>query len=156
MNPPPPPTVTRSNTLGWLLAGVSTGLALLSCTLVFALDVQRTVLQDRQAQISRAYTLREIESKRLVAAAATAESELDRLTQTYEEGKSDRTRIAEARTKREALVEQATTLQVKVESLMMDLLTLARSDHDAQMIVSRYHIHQDTPQGSASDPAVKK
>jgi hypothetical protein len=142
--------------LGWLLAGVSVGLALLSSTLVFALDVQRTVLQDRQAQLIRTYTLREVESKRLVAAAATAESELGRVNQTYEDGKADVARITETRTKREPLVEQSTTLQVKVESLVMDLLTLARSDRDAQMIVTRYHFHQDMPQPPATDPAEKK
>jgi hypothetical protein len=155
MNPPPPPTIRASSTLAWLLAGVSVGLALLSCTLVFALDVQRTALQDRQAQLIRSYSLREAESKRLTATAATAESELDRLNQTYQDGKSDLTRITEARTKREPLVEQSTTLQVKVESLIMDLLILARSDRDAQMIVSRYHIHQDAPP-QVSDPAEKK
>jgi hypothetical protein len=157
MNPPPPPQSARaSSTLGWLLAGVSVGLALLSGTLVFALDVQRTALQNHQAQIIRTYSLREAESKRLVATAATAQSELGRLNQTYDDSKSDLTRITEARAKREPLVEQSTTLQVKVESLIMDLLILARSDRDAQMIVSRYHIHQDAPQSPAIEPAEKK
>ncbi|HEY3898297.1 MAG TPA: hypothetical protein VGM54_06775 [Chthoniobacter sp.] len=157
MNPPINPPAARANSpLGWLLAAVAVGLALLASTLVFALDVQRTVLQDRQAQLVRAYSLREAESKRLAASTVTAESELDRLNQTYEDGKSDLTRVTEARSKREPLVEQSTSLQVKVESVIVDLVTLAKSDRDAQMIVTRYHIHQDASGLPVSDPAEKK
>ena len=157
MNPPLTPPGARANfTLGWLLAGVAVGLALLASTLVFALDVQRTALQDRQAELVRAYSLRAAESKRLAASTATADSELDRLNQTYEDAKSDLTRLTEARSKREPLVEQSTTLQVKVESVIMDLLILAKSDRDAQMIVMRYHIHQDPSEPPVTDPAEKK
>jgi ribosome-binding ATPase YchF (GTP1/OBG family) len=157
MNPPlSSPTARANSALGWLLAGVSVGLALLATTVVFALDVQRTVLQDRQAQLVRAYSLREAESKRLVATDATAESELERLNQAYEDGKADLKRVTEARSKREPLVEQSTSLQVKVESVIVDLLILAKSDRDAQMIVTRYHIHQDAPETPTSDPTEKK
>jgi len=142
---PVPPPPRGSSALAWLLTVIALGLALLSTTVVFALDVQRSALQARQTQIIRTYSLRELENKRLTAGAATAEAQLERLAETYADGKSDLARLTEVRAKREPLVDQSTDLQVKVESLVVDLLILAKSDHDAQAIVTKYHIHQETP-----------
>ena len=147
---PTPPPARASSALAWLLTVIAIGLAMLSTTLVFALDIQRTELQARQAQLTRTYPLRELESKRLAANSVTEEAELDRLVQAYTDGKSDFTRLSEARTKREALVNQSTDLQLKVESLVVDLLILSKSDHDAQALVTKYHIHQDSPTAAPS------
>jgi hypothetical protein len=131
--------------LAWLLTTIAIGLALLTSALIFTLDSYRSALQARQAEISRTYSLRETESQRLTAAAITAQTSLDRINGNYAELQGNLNRLAEARAKREALVNQSTGMQVKLESLIMDLLILSKSDTDALTLVVKYGIRQESP-----------
>jgi len=146
-----PPSVRPSTTFAWLLTTIAIGLAILSAALVFSLDIQRTGLQNRQIQLRETLSLRKAENQRLTATAATADAELERLAETYTDGKSDLAHLKEIRAKLEPLVQQSNDRQMKLESLIVDLLVLAKSDTDAMAIVVKYGIHQETP---ASPPGV--
>ena len=63
---------------------------------------------------------------------------------------------ADAVTKRETLVTQSRDLKKKLNEMIMDILTLAKTDEDAKAIVSKYNIQQNLPpSGETSAPAPK-
>jgi hypothetical protein len=60
---------------------------------------------------------------------------------------------------REVLVKQSQDLQQKLQTLVLDLLLLAKGgDKDAEQIIAKYHIQQNAPAGApetAPAPAVE-
>jgi len=63
---------------------------------------------------------------------------------------------ADAATKREPLVGQSRELKKKLNEMIMDILTLAKTDEDAKAIVAKYNIQQNLPasgSGETSAPA---
>jgi hypothetical protein len=68
------------------------------------------------------------------------------------------TKYNEAYTQRQPLVQQSVELQKKLESIVLDLLMLAKTDKEAEAIVSKYHIQQSAPAGAAApaEPAPAK
>lgn len=61
---------------------------------------------------------------------------------------------ADAVTKRKPLVDQSGELKKKLNSLIEDVLILARTDEDAKAIVAKYNIQQNL-QGSGSGDAAQ-
>ena len=150
------PTIRPSAAFAWLLTTIAIGLAILSSTLIFALDAQRTELQNRQIRLRDTFSLRKSETQRLAATTATAEAEIQRLAESYTDGKADLAHLKGIRTKLEPLVQESTDRQLKLDSLMVDLLILAKSDTDAMAIVVKYGIHQDTPASAPSSTPDKQ
>ena len=58
--------------------------------------------------------------------------------------------LTEAYNSRIAMVKQSKDIQEKLQALILDLLLLAKTDPDAQQIVSKYNIQQN---GAATAPA---
>jgi len=64
-----------------------------------------------------------------------------------------KTQLADAYSKRQALVKQSADIQQKLQALVLDLLLLAKTDEDAKAIVQKYNIQQNAPAGSDAAPA---
>jgi hypothetical protein len=74
------------------------------------------------------------------------------------EGKAQ---LADAYRNREPAVKQSAELQAKLQAMILDLLLLAKTDKDAQDIVTKYNIQQAAPAGAtpetpAAAPAPEK
>ena len=55
--------------------------------------------------------------------------------------------MVELHKSREPVVTQSVDLQKKLQDLVLDVLILAKTDKDAQAIVSKYNIQQNAPAG---------
>ena len=62
-------------------------------------------------------------------------------------------KLSEAFTKREPLVKQSQDLEKKLNEMIMDILTLAKTDEDAKAIVSKYNLQQNLPASGDAAPA---
>lgn len=62
-------------------------------------------------------------------------------------------KLAEAITKRQPLVAQSEQLKQKLNEMIMDILTLAKTDEDAKAIVTKYNIQQNLPASGDAAPA---
>jgi septal ring factor EnvC (AmiA/AmiB activator) len=62
-------------------------------------------------------------------------------------------KLAEAITKRQPLVAQSQQLKQKLNEMIMDILTLAKTDEDAKAIVTKYNIQQNLPASGDAAPA---
>lgn len=62
-------------------------------------------------------------------------------------------KLAEAITKRQPLVAQSQQLKQKLNEMIMDILTLAKTDEDAKAIVTKYNIQQNLPGSGDAAPA---
>lgn len=61
--------------------------------------------------------------------------------------------LGDAIQKREDLVKQSNQLQAKIQTLVIDLLDLAKHDEKAKGIVQKYNIQQTAPVAPAVPPA---
>ncbi len=61
--------------------------------------------------------------------------------------------LTEAYKAREPVVKQSQEIQKKLQDLILDLLLLAKTDAEAQAIVTKYNIQQQAPAGGAESAA---
>ena len=124
---------------------LASALALATMALALGLFNQKSTLTENKTQLAGTCAMREMEIKRLSETYAGREAEMTQLKAAYMQQEGTLHDLVSDYAKRELLAKQSDELKAKLNSVVLDLLILAKTDDDAKAIIAKYSIKEIPP-----------